>query len=120
LSRPELGGLIQWLGPDLVTELESRRRKRNEYHRHRKLATAQTLWLMLAVSLETARHSLHEILALAVSDLDLAWSVSVSAFCQARRRFSPRESALAAGPTGRGAESPHAQRAVAGLPLTGH
>lgn len=120
MSRPDLGGLLQWLGPDLLGELDRRRRRRQEYHRQRKLATAETLWLMLAVSLETARHSLHEILELALFDLDLAWSVSVPAFCQARRRFSPPESALAAGPAGRRTESSHPPRALARLSSAGH
>lgn len=90
MRTPDLCSLVEWLGSDLVAALDSRRKKRQEYHRHRKLATTETLWLMLAVSLDTVRHSLYEILQLAVADLDLSWSVSVPAFCQARDRFSPR------------------------------
>ena len=90
MRTPDLCSLVEWLGSDLLAALDSRRKKRQEYHRHRKLATTETLWLMLAVSLDTVRHSLYEILQLAVADLDLSWSVSVPAFCQARGRFSPR------------------------------
>ena len=90
MNTPDLSSLVEWLGSDLLAALDSRRKKRQEYHRHRKLATTETLWLMLAVSLDTVRHSLYEILQLAVADLDLSWSVSVPAFCQARDRFSPR------------------------------
>lgn len=90
MRTPDLSSLARWIGPDLVAALEEKRKGRREYHRHRKLATRETLWLMLAVSLDTVRSSLYEILQLAVADLQLDWTVSVSAFCQARSRFSPR------------------------------
>ena len=44
---------------------------------------------MLAVSLDTHRSSLYEILRLATGHLDIQWSISVAAFCKARARFSP-------------------------------
>ena len=90
MRTPDLSALAQWLGPDLLAVLEEKRKSRRECRRHRKVATRETLWLMLAVSLDTVRSSLYEILQLAVADLQLDWTVSVSAFCQARRRFSPR------------------------------
>ena len=90
MRTPDLCSLVEWLGSDLLAALDSRRKERQEYHRHRKLATTETLWLMLAVSLDTVRHSLYEILQLAVADIDLSWSVSVPAYSQARDRFSPR------------------------------
>ena len=89
MPRPDLGMLAQWLDPILVAMLENRRRLKNEWHRHRKLATLETLWLMLAVSLDTHRFSLYEILRLATAELGIRWSVSVPAFCKARARFSP-------------------------------
>ena len=89
MPRPDLRMLAQWLDPILVTMLENRRRLKNEWHRHRKLATLETLWLMLAVSLDTQRFSLYEILRLATAELGIQWSVSVPAFCKARARFSP-------------------------------
>ena len=95
MSRPDLTMVAQWLEPDLVTALEKRRRRKGEWHRQRKLATLQTLWLMFAVSLDTYRSSLFEILRLATGQLDIKWSVSVSAFCKARARFSPGVSVLA-------------------------
>jgi hypothetical protein len=89
MSQPDLKLLAQWLDPALVTELENRRRLKNEWRRHRKLGTLEMLWLMLAVSLDTQRSSLHEILRLATGELGILWSVSVAGFCKARARFSP-------------------------------
>jgi hypothetical protein len=100
MIKPDLRMLTQWLDPILVTMLDSRRRLRNEWRRRRKLATLETLWLMLAVSLDTQRSSLHEILRLATAQLGISWSVSVAAFCKARARFSPGRSFMAAWTTG--------------------
>jgi hypothetical protein len=96
MLRPELPQLALWIDPTLVALLEQRRRKKKEWHRHRKLGTLQTLWLMLAVSMDTQRSSLHEILSLATAQLNIQWSISVAAFCKARAHFSPRRSDLAA------------------------
>ncbi len=89
MTRPDLNLLAQWLDPEIVEELDRKRRLTKECRRNRKLGTLETLWLMLAVSLDTARSSLHEILRLAAGELDIKWSVSVPAFCKARARFSP-------------------------------
>ena len=96
MQQPDLSMLAQWLDPALVTALETRRRLKNEWKRHRKLATLQTLWLMLSVSLDAQRNSLHEILRLATGQLDIQWSVSVAAFCKARARFSLQRFIMAA------------------------
>jgi len=96
MPEPDLRMLAQWLDPVLVAMLESRRRLNNEWRRRRKLGTLATLWLMLAVSLDTHRSSLNEILRLATAELGILWSISVPAFCKARARFSPRRSFLAA------------------------
>jgi len=61
MQQPDLRMLAQWIDPVLVAMLENRRRLNNEWRRHRKLATLETLWLMLAVSLDTNRFSLYEI-----------------------------------------------------------
>ena len=90
MKLPDLQMLAHWLDPALVATLETRRRLKKEWHRRRKLATLQTLWLMLAVSLDTQRSSLHEILRLATGQLGIQFSVSVPAFCKARARFSPQ------------------------------
>ena len=90
MKLPDLQMLAHWLDPALVSTLETRRRLKKEWHRRRKLATLQTLWLMLAVSLDTQRSSLHEILRLATGQLGIEFSVSVPAFCKARARFSPQ------------------------------
>jgi len=89
MIKPDLNLLARWLDPEIVGELDRKRRVKKECCRNRKLGTLETLWLMLAVSLDTARSSLHEILRLATGDLDIKWSVSVPAFCKARARFSP-------------------------------
>jgi hypothetical protein len=96
MLRPELPQLALWIDPTLVALLEQRRREKKEWHRHRKLGTLQTLWLMLAVSMDTQRSSLHEILSLATAQLNIQWSISVAAFCKARAHFSPRRSDLVA------------------------
>jgi hypothetical protein len=94
MQQPDLQMLAHWLDPALVAALETRRRVKKEWCRHRKLATLQTLWLMLAVSLDTQRSSLHEILRLTTGELGIQWSVSVAAFCKARARFSPKLSIM--------------------------
>ena len=103
MLKPDLQLLAQWLDPDLVSVLEDRRRLKKEWHRRRKLATLETLWLMLAVSLDTHRSSLYEILRLATGQLGIQWSISVAAFCKARARFSPGRSHLAIRRDGRAA-----------------
>ena len=52
MKLTDLQMLAHWLDPALVATVESRRRKKKEWLRRRKLATLQTLWLMLAVSLD--------------------------------------------------------------------
>ena len=89
MTKPDLRMLAKWIDPALVATLETRRRLKNEWHRRRKLSTLETLWLMLAVSLDTQRSGLFEILRLATGQLDIQWSISVAAFCKARARFSP-------------------------------
>ena len=100
MIRPDLSLLAKWLDPDTVEALDKRRRLKKECRRNRKLGTLETLWLMLAVSLDTARSSLHEILRLATGELDVKWSVSVPAFCKARSRFSPGRALLVTRPAG--------------------
>jgi len=89
MPRPDLQMLARWLDPALVNALENRRRLKREWQRRRKLTTLETLWLMLAVSLDTQRSSLYEILRLTTGQLAIPWSVSVAAFCKARAHFSP-------------------------------
>ena len=100
MQQPDLRMIAHWLDPALVAVLETRRRLKKEWHRHRKLATLQTLWLMLAVSLDTQRSSLHEILRLTTGELGIQWSISVAAFCKARARFSPKRSIMVTWRTG--------------------
>jgi hypothetical protein len=96
MSRLELPQIAKWIDTALVDLLEQRRREKREWQRHRKLGTLQTLWLMLAVSMDTQRSSLHEILCLATAQLNIQWSISVAAFCKARAHFSPRRPELVA------------------------
>jgi len=96
MPKPELQQLAHWIDSALVTLLEQRRHEKKEWRRRRKLGTLETLWLMLAVSLDAQRSSLYEILRLATAHLAIAWSVSVPAFCKARAHFSPRRADVAA------------------------
>ena len=89
MPRPDLQLLARWIDPNLVATLEKRRHLKKEWHRRRKLPTLETLWLMLAVSLDTQRSSLFEILRLTTGQLGIHWSISVAAFCKARAHFSP-------------------------------
>jgi len=99
MMKPDLRLLAKWLDPEVVEALDKRRHLKKEWCRNRKLGTLETLWLMLAVSLDTARSSLHEILRLAIGQLNIGWSISVPAFCKARSRFSPGFALLVAWPT---------------------
>jgi len=58
MKQPDLQMLANWLEPALVATLDARRRLKKEWQRRRKLATLQTVWLMLAVSLDTQRSKL--------------------------------------------------------------
>jgi hypothetical protein len=100
MIKPDLHLLAKWLDTDTVDTLDKRRQLKKEWRRNRKLGTLETLWLMIAVSLDTARSSLHEILRLATGELNIEWSVSVPAFCKARSRFSPGGAFLVTWPTG--------------------
>jgi hypothetical protein len=100
MIKPDLHLLAKWLDPVIVEALDKRRNLRKEWCRNRKLGTLETLWLMMAVSLDTARSSLHEILRLATGELKIGWSVSVPGFCKARSRFSPGCTFLVAWTTG--------------------
>ncbi|MGO9532090.1 MAG: hypothetical protein ACLP3B_13060 [Syntrophobacteraceae bacterium] len=100
MTTPDLGLVAKWLDADIVEALERKRRLSKEWQRNRKLGTLGTLWLMLAVSLDTGRSSLHEILRLATGELNLQWSISVAGFCKARARFSPQRAFVATWPTG--------------------
>ena len=90
MTKPDLQLLAQWLDPAIVAALETRRRMKKEWHRRRRLTNLQTVWLMLAVSLDTHRSSLHDILSLATGQLGIQFSVSVAVFCNARALFSPQ------------------------------
>jgi hypothetical protein len=100
MIKPELQLLARWFDPEVVEALDKRRHQKKEWRRHRKLGTLETLWLMLAVSLDTRRDSLHEILRLATGELNFIWTVSVAGFCKARARFSPGRAFLVVWQTG--------------------
>lgn len=100
MTRPDLRLLAKWLDPGIVEALDKRRHLKKEWRRNRKLGTLETLWLMLAVSLDTQRASLYEIFRLATGELGMEWSISVAGFCKARARFSPGGAVMVAWPTG--------------------
>ena len=84
MKKPSLDGLAEWIGADLLEKIDAKRRRAGEIKRTRKLGTAELIWLMLAVSLNTGRKSLHEILRLTTAERGMQWNVSVAAFCKAR------------------------------------
>jgi hypothetical protein len=98
MPRPDLQQLARWFDPTLIALLKERRLQKKECCRHRKLGTLETLWLMLAVSLNAQCSSLHEILLLATGQLAIRWSISVAAFCKARAHFPPQHTDLAVWP----------------------
>ncbi len=100
MTKPDLRLLAKWLDSGIVAALDKRRHSKKEWRRNRKLGTLETLWLMLAVSLDTQRASLHEILRLSTGELGIKWSISVAAFCKARARFSPGGAVMVAWRTG--------------------
>ncbi len=71
MIKPDLSLLAKWLDSGIIEALDKKRRLSKECRRNRKLGTLETLWLMLAVSLDTARSSLHEIIRLATGELDI-------------------------------------------------
>lgn len=87
MNKPMLSGLVDWIDRGLVARIDDRRREDGEIKRSRKLGTTEMLWLMLAVSLNTGRTGLHEILRLATAELGMQWNVSVAGFCKARLFF---------------------------------
>ena len=88
----------RWLDPELIEAIDGRRRARGEVQRDRKLGTLTMLWLMLGVALHNREGSLRAIVQEAAAELaDGSWTISASAFCQARARFSPRPVAAAVG-----------------------
>ena len=89
MKAPSLNGLVEWIGADLLEQLDIRRRQTGEIKRTRKLGTNELIWLILAVSLDTGRSGLYEMLRLATAELDIDWNISVAAFCKARKRFFP-------------------------------
>ena len=89
-----LTGIIDWIDADLLAWIDTKRKQSGEVKRERKLGTVELLWLMLAVSLDTGKNGLHEILRLATADLGINWHVSAAGFCKARKRFSPPAFAL--------------------------
>ncbi len=87
-------GRVELVRAELVNKINKTRIKSGEVVRQRKLGTTEILWLFLNVALYSATINLHEIIKLAIADLNLnqQWTVSVPAFCQARMRFSPQAS----------------------------
>lgn len=109
MKPPSLHGLAEWIGADLLEQIDARRRQAGEIKRTRKLGTTELIWLMLAVSLDTGRSGLHEILRLATAELDIDWDVSVAAFCKARKRFFPPPSIFSSRTAGSALVSPTRQ-----------
>jgi len=82
MSKLNLDNIHKWIGEEVINEIDKSRRKKGEIIRQRKLGTVETIWLFLNVALYSATMSLHEIIKLAITDLNLdyKWTVSVPAF----------------------------------------
>ena len=92
MNKLKLDNIQKWIGTELVDKINKARMKSGEVVRQRKLGTTEILWLFLNVGLYSATVNLHEIIKLAIADLNQQWTVSTPAFCQARMRFSPQAS----------------------------
>ncbi len=91
MKQPNLENLQEWIGKDVISKINTKRIENGGIKRRRKLGTNEMLWIFLQVALYSATINLHEIIKLAIADLNLEckWSVSVPAFCKARMLFSP-------------------------------
>ena len=89
MNTPDLTSLRHWIGNDILEHIDRLRRKHGDIKRQRKLGTIEMIWLMIAVAVHSAEHSLTDIIETATKELKIPWSVSVSGFCKARARFSP-------------------------------
>ncbi len=91
MKQFDLENIKNWIGKEAISKINTKRIENGEIKRQRKLDTTELLWLFLNVALYSATMSLHEIIKLAITDLNLdyKWTVSVPAFCKARMRFSP-------------------------------
>ena len=85
-----LEGFVQWVGKENMEKVDAARRCRGEYKRKRDLTTESTFLLMMMVAAFSNAGGLEEIIRMAVSAIDTGWSVTVTAFCEGRARFSPR------------------------------
>jgi hypothetical protein len=89
-GKLNLEGFAQWVGKENLEMVDAERRRRGEYKRKRDLTTESTLLLMIMVASFSNAGGLEEIIRMAASAIDTGWSVTVTAFCDARARFSPR------------------------------
>ena len=91
MTKLNLENVQSWIGKELISKINTTRIQNGEIKRQRKLGTTELLWIFLQVALYSATINLHEIIKLAIADLNIGhkWSVSVPAFCKARIFFSP-------------------------------
>lgn len=90
MKKPDLRGLSKWIDEDCIESVLKKRKASGEQRRDRKLATIETIMCCIAVALYSEKKSLHEILKITTTCLEISWSISVSAFSKARKRFSPQ------------------------------
>ena len=92
MSPLNLDTFNKWIGDDLIATIHNQRIEHGEIKRKRKLGTSELLWVFLTIALYSSTKSLHEIIKLALTDLNKNWRISVWGFCKARLRFSPQTS----------------------------
>jgi len=82
--------LERLLGHEVIAKIKSSRQEGGKSRRKRRTGVVGLLGLCLAVAADTGPGGLGGIIRKYIADLGVAWTLSASAFTQARGRFSPR------------------------------
>lgn len=110
MTHLKLEWIREWLGADLIGEVDGRRRQAGEVKRLRVLGTLEMVWLFLGVAADSGANGLRTVIEQACEDLDSSFGVTVAAFCRQRKRFSPPVPAYCVGPRGPGGTGDDSRR----------
>lgn len=86
---PEMDTLADWIGKEIIEQINTGRREEGELKREGKFSTMRLIWLCLFVA-HSGKSSLFEIIDTALSQQKTLKRLSESGFCKARARFSPQ------------------------------
>lgn len=89
MKAPDMNNLAKWIGQDTIEEITEGRKKSGEVKREGKFSTIRVFWLSLFVA-HSGKSSLYDIVQTALSQQRTVRTLSVSGFCKARARFSPK------------------------------